>query len=187
MTSCGSKMVCVAFARSTALTICLFSTCLAASPKLKVEPPQQASEPGYDVVFHCKYYPDDNVQTQLLEWLLPFGFSVMNMTKSKSSVQANRTAAERFSTEKGKLTIRNASKADDGYYTCISYDGTLTFKARLKIYTMPSYFTEAMVVVSVNGTLIICLLGCFIWTTCSSWKEYKIQENIENNRLADSQ
>ena len=164
----------------------LLPTCLADSPILKVTPPNQASEAGNDVVFECAYYPEDKMKTKLLDWLLPEGASVMNITRNQSK-EHDIGMYERFSIENGKLTIRNVSEADEGYYTCKNNDGSLSHKSRLRIYEMPNYFTEGMIVVGVNGGLILVFLSCFIWTSCVSWKEYKRQIKLENSRLADTQ
>ena len=146
---------------------------LAQPPVLKVTPPNQASEAGHDVTFKCEYYPEDKEKTKHLDWLLPGGLSVYNITKDPSSL--NDSFHERFSFESGKLTIRNVSEADDGSYICRNNDGSMSHTSILRIYVMPSYFIEGMVVVGINGVLILLFFTCFLWTSYKLRKMRRIQ------------
>ena len=140
-------------------------------PKLKVTPPRQASEVGNDVIFQCIYYPKDTGNINDLDWFLPEGISVANIVLNQSNMSYN--IYEKFSVEHGKLTIRNISEEDSGVYTCRNKDGSLSHDARLKVFLMPSYFQEGMVVITINGSLIVILFSCFVWTTYLSRKEFK--------------
>lgn len=157
---------------------------LAQSPVLKVTPPNQASEAGHDVTFKCEYYPEDKEKTKHLDWLLPDGVSVYNITKDPSI--SNDSFHERFSFESGKLTIRNVSEADDGSYICRNSDGSMSHTSILRIYVMPSYFTEGMIVVGINGGLILLFFTCFLLTSYKLRKMRRMQGRSRITKVIDS-
>ena len=159
-----------------ALFITLLTVCQAKSEKsskLQVIPPHRASEIGNDVVFRCKY-PTNTRNASSLDWILPGGISAKNISSYyQSNISLHISVNERVSMEEGKLVIRNISLEDSGVYTCINKDGSLSQNARLKVFLMPTYFEEGMVVIVLNGSLVVILLTCFVWTTYVTRKEYK--------------
>ena len=61
----------------------------------------------------------------------------------------------------GVLTVRGASLAWGGPYMCQAGDGSgLNATATLKVYVMPSYLTEGMVVLAINAALIAFFVVC---------------------------
>lgn len=153
------------------LAILISQTISEKSPKLKVIPSRHVSEVGNDAIFQCNFYPMNIGNAKSLSWLLPDGISVKNSTYNQSNM--SHIVNEKFHVENGQLIIRNISQEDSGVYTCIDKKGSLSEVARLKVFLMPTYFQEGMVVIVLNGSLIVILLTCFVWTTYLTRKEYK--------------
>ena len=159
---------------ANAVLIVLFMLCQTKSEesqKLEVIPSHHVSEVGNDVIFRCNYYPRNTGSENGLEWLLPDDLFTMNITRTQSNMSYSLN--EKFSVESGQLTIRNISLEDSGVYTCTNKNGSLSQVARLKVFLMPTYFQEGLVVIVLNGSLIVIVLTCFVWTTYLTRKEYK--------------
>lgn len=129
--------------------VLLFVTSIASAqeeePTLKVSPPQIAARVGESAEFECTYSGDE-VKTLL--WLFPNETSV------------NQTAHPRFSNSEGKLTISDVMNSDEGEYVCTTLSRDMNATGTLKIFVMPSYFTEAMIVMGINIVLVLIFIGC---------------------------
>lgn len=114
-------------------------------PTLKVSPSQIAARVGESAEFECTYSGDE-VKTLL--WLFPNETSV------------NQTAHSRFLDSEGKLTISDVMNSDEGEYVCTTPSRDMNATGTLKIFVMPSYFTEAMIVMGINIVLVLIFIGC---------------------------
>lgn len=158
--------------------VVLFGTCFAMFPLLTVIPRNQVVEAGRDAVFKCEYFPKYMGHSEGLDWLLPDGISVTNLTTNQSNMSE---IYARFSVKDGKLTIKNVSEADSGLYVCANKERSLLRTSSLRIYHMPSYFQEGMIVIVINGVLIVVFLSCCAWTTYATKKAFKKVARQEKN------
>jgi len=156
---------------------------------LKIIPPNKAVEPGADITFQCVHYPEDTAADAKLQWFMqgytePISELLQNQTfVDKTSLPAanvTMTPESRYSISNNSLTIKNVTFDDAMSFVCKSTDGKLTKETILKVYVMPSYFTEGMIVVGINIGLIGIFIMCSIWSLVRSRRER--QANIENRR-----
>lgn len=125
---------------------------------LKVSPSQLAARVGENAEFECTYSGDD---AKTLLWLFPNETSV------------NQTAHARFSDSEGTLTISDVMNSDEGEYVCTTPSRDMNATGTLKIFVMPSYFTEAMVVMGINILLVLIFIGCGVHQYIQTKKEKK--------------
>lgn len=107
-----------------------------------IEPQEIAVQAGQSAEFACSY------QTISVLWYVQNGTSIN---------QLNNTRIQDIN---GTLTFSSVVETDDGEYLCKTIDNAKNGTAILKYYVMPSYFTEGMIVVSINLALVVIFLGC---------------------------
>ena len=126
--------------------------------ELTLDPrPELAVQPKESVLFACSGYETN----QTIQWLFPDG----------SIVPTNTT--QRIYRQNDTLNIINAVYNDSGVYICRTTDLKTNVTAELKVYDMPSYFIEGMVIVGINAALIILFVSCGIYSFVSSRKQQK--------------
>lgn len=83
-----------------------------------------------------------------------------------------------FDQDSGRLTLTRVNATDSGTYVCAF---NLTFGCRddegggrrcnatldCRVYAMPDYFVDGIVILSINGVLIVVLVACYIHSTTS--------------------
>jgi len=122
-------------------------------------------EPGEEVTIECSHYPEDLDADAKLEWFLPNNdaYSIRELLANETAKQQN-PGLDRFTSENGTLTFTNASLEDSGYYSCRDREKDLEYKVQVKVYVMPSYLTEAVIVIVINCVLVLIFIGCSLWT-----------------------
>lgn len=146
---------------------------------LRVVPSNMAVEPGQDVVLACQHFPENQTEDTKLVWFMPSGEGPLSkLAVNQSYAEKNGSKFYRFQSENGTLTIKNATYDDAGTYTCKNENQKLEIQSIVKVYEMPSYITEIIVVLAINAILIVIFIACSIWTF---FKDRK-QANIENKR-----
>ncbi|KAH3810781.1 uncharacterized protein LOC127833376 [Dreissena polymorpha] len=145
-------------------------------PLLRVLPPAIAVTPGEEVSLVCSHYPEDLEADLELQWYLPNSEEPISAQEfNETTVNTTQDDILRFSSENGTLTITNASLSDSGTYVCRNVDRTLEVEAEVKVYVMPSYVTEIMVVLAINAVLVLVFLGCYFWSIIND-RRYKKQQ-----------
>lgn len=139
---------------------------------LKVVPHGIAVEPGETITMICKHYPEDLAADANLDWFLPDGTGPISLLVTNQSViTTTNSNILRFSSENGTLTIVNSTENDSGKYLCKQSDSDLEVEAEIKVFVMPTYFTESMIVLSINAALVIIFLACSAWTFVRNRRE----------------
>lgn len=138
---------------------------------LRVLPANIAVQPGEDVELKCTRYPEsENPDTDPpLEWYregdetpIP---SPPPTNKNQTETNGSDSNSGRITSDSGVLTISGATYNDSGKYICKEQNGTLEdFVSEVKVYDMPTYITEIIVVLAINGGLIIVFILCSVWT-----------------------
>lgn len=72
-----------------------------------------------------------------------------------------------------KYKVESTDHEEIRYFTCSTIDREFNATAELKIYMMPSYFTQAMIVVGINAALVVVFLLCFVFHTVKNRKTLK--------------
>lgn len=147
---------------------------------LKVTPYGTAVEVGETVELKCTHYPEDILADATLEWYMPhWNIPISELVTNQSVINATNSDILRFSSENGTLTIVNTTKHDSGDYVCKTQDHLLEVTAQVKVYVMPSYFTEAMVVIGINAVLIVIFFACTAWTNVRDRRQNKLRKRQE--------
>ncbi|XP_062575170.1 uncharacterized protein LOC134237090 [Saccostrea cucullata] len=133
--------------RTLFVTLLVISLASAEDAELKVSPPEAAEQAGKTTTFECT---DPENEAAKLMWLFP------NQTSIKDSMDS------RFEDNNGTLSISDIRKGDEGEYICTTSSRDLNATGTLIIYVMPSYFTEAMIVMGINIVLVLIFIGCGI-------------------------
>lgn len=82
-------------------------------------------------------------------------------------------STQRIYVEDGTLIITNAMLNDSGIYVCHTSNLEYNTTAELKVYIMPSYFEEGMIIMGINAGLVLIFLICFLYTFIRSKQERK--------------
>jgi len=139
--------------------------------KIELTPPQLRIQVGKDGEFNCK---TDN-ETAKIEWL------------NSNATKIDDLDNPRIKPENGTLKFINATLAESGDYICrgVNFNGNET--ATLKVYFMPSYFKEGMIIVAINGALFVLFIMCTIYAQVKECrvrkdkeKEYKPTTNVDS-------
>ena len=150
---------------------------------LHVDPHHLAVQVGETATLRCYHYPEDRKADLELDWFMPnYDIPISKLKDNQTVVNETQSAILRYTSENGTLTIKDAVNEDTGTYMCKNINKTLDIKSIFKVYEMPSYFMEAMVVVAINAVLVVIFITCYIWRTCRDLKERKLQR--ENRRKA---
>ena len=149
---------------STVIVLFLMSTGAAwgkDKPKLAVNPTGIAVQEGKTVTLTCKHYPEDPAADTNLDWYMPNSDTpISTLVNNQSAINSTHSDILRFSARNGTLQIKNATLNDSGIYKCRHLDMGLEVKAEVKVYIMPDYFTESIVVLSINAVLVVVFLSC---------------------------
>lgn len=78
------------------------------------------------------------------------------------------------------LHIKSAVETDQGEYICTTKIREFNATAELKVYTMPTYFTEGMIVIGINAALLVIFFMCFAYHTV---KNRRNNSKIKRNAL----
>ena len=73
----------------------------------------------------------------------------------------------------GTLTINDAQIDDSGNYTCYAEGKELGIQIIVTIYEMPSYFTEGVIILAINGVLLVIFMICLIYTAIQTKRHSK--------------
>ena len=117
---------------------------------LLISPPEVAVQPGETAEFVCTQQHAEKLQP--LKWLRENGSQEMELDSPRAQ-DVN-----------GTLTILNTTFQDGGKYICATFDNSLNATATLKVYIMPDYFIEGMIIVGINIALVIVFVGCSVYT-----------------------
>ncbi len=115
---------------------------------ITVTPDHTVQPTGKDVEFKCI---SDTGFTVF--WVNPNGTRVNDMNNS------------RFSDNNGTLIITKLEQHDSGEYICYTSKQEFNVMVNVRVYVMPSYFTEGMVILGINAVLIVVFLLCLIHST----------------------
>ncbi|XP_052783575.1 uncharacterized protein LOC128219696 [Mya arenaria] len=138
---------------------------------LKVVPYGVAMQPGEEVTLTCTHYPEDLTADVKLDWFRPDNNTPIKQLLANQSVINSDSDILRFQSENGTLTIVNSSLKDTGKYICRNEGGSLEIAADIKIYEMPSYSTEATIVIAINLVLVAIFIVCSLWTFLKERKQ----------------
>lgn len=108
-------------------------------------------------------------------------FSCSNTSAIKSSIIWLFENETQIPMEKPNATMVTTSeyqvdstdRVETRYFTCSTEQREFNATAELKIYVMPSYFTEGMIVVGINAALVVIFLLCFAFHTVRNRKTSK--------------
>jgi hypothetical protein len=123
--------------------------CGLALSSVEVKPFMVATLPGSDVQFICTV-PDNETRSAYLEW------TVSN--SSKDSLPTVIPSSGRIQAQNGTLTISNSTLEDANTYTCRDIFSNETETGTLKVYIMPDYLTEGLVIAGICAGLILVLV-----------------------------
>ena len=117
--------------------------------ELKIDPKEAANQEGEEVEFVCTNSNATNNET--LIWYYHNGTTISNLNMS------------RFAENGGTLKIMDIQMVDAGDYMCSTESGTLNATAILKVYQMPSYLVEGLVLMGINIALVLIFIACAVW------------------------
>ncbi|XP_045200109.2 uncharacterized protein LOC123554200 isoform X2 [Mercenaria mercenaria] len=139
---------------------------------LKVVPPNTAVQPGEKITLKCQHYPKDLNEDLKLEWFMPDGtIPISQLTANQSVINSTNSNILRYKSDNGTLTIDNVTLDDSGTYKCKKDD--YETEVIVKVYNMPSYTTEIIVVLVINAVLVAIFILCAIWNFVRDQKERK--------------
>lgn len=150
---------------------------------LRVLPANIAVEPGENVTLECTHYPEDTAADANLEWYRPGeSLPISTLVTNKTAIDLTNSSIQRFSSEHGTLTIANIQPSDAGTYTCRDINGTVPeFNSIVKVYHMPTYMTEIIIVLAINAALVLVFIACCVWTFFRDRKE--IEQMLRRRKL----
>lgn len=123
-----------------------------------------AGELGTELELTCNKPDGDDVV-----WVLPSGEQASNRTTNRiSQVDSN-------------LKIANISWNDTGTYMCHVINGHHNDTLVFKVFEMPSYYYEGIIILAINSALLVLFLVCLIVTTIRNRQKRK----LEKSRRAD--
>ena len=73
----------------------------------------------------------------------------------------------------GTLNILNATLEDSADFTCVTTDRLYRLTVTLKVFVMPSYFQESIIIIAVNGALLFIFFFCMTTAKCKEHKQRK--------------
>ena len=124
---------------------------------IELSQPQLRIQVGKDGEFKCSSTEEGGI----IEW-----------------VSANKTEIDNdlITSVNGTLKFVNASLDISADYICrgVNFEGSET--GTLKVYFMPSYFKEGMIIVAVNGGLFLLFLICTVYSQVKEIKDKKRNE-----------
>lgn len=130
---------------------------------LKVIPPNIAVEVGDTVKLDCKHYPENLAADTTLDWFMPNGVvPISELAVNQSVINMTQPDILRYKSANGTLTIVNATTKDAGTYKCKKGD-TFEVESIVKVYEMPEYTIEIIVVLVINAVLVVIFITCAIW------------------------
>lgn len=140
--------------------------CMSAVFTLEVTPYMQSARPGEDVEFVCG---DSENETK--------SFYVRWSVEDSSQQNISITIPEfgRIQAVNGTLSISNISHHDAGAYMCDDDAGSDTQTGVLKVYDMPEYLTEGLIIAGVCLVLFLMLLGGIYVSTIRQRQQKKWQ------------
>ena len=127
-------------------------------PTLKITPSKVAAQVGENAEFECSFPDNESLN---VFWLFP------------NNTAVNQSLDSRYEDSDGTLSISDLVEGDEGEYICTTLTRDMNATATLKIYVMPSYFTEAMIVMGINIVLVLIFIGCGINQYVQTRKEKK--------------
>lgn len=147
---------------------------------LVVVPSSIAVEPLTKIELTCQHYPADPSEDLKLEWFRPDETIPISQLVSNKSIIDKNSDILRFNSENGTLTIENTTLADSGTYKCRKDEG-LEVETVVKVYNMPSYTTEIIVVLVINAVLVVIFIACAAWNFVRDRR--KAKEIIRQRKL----
>ena len=135
--------------------------------QISVEPEETNLNTGKDTQFKCTALNNTKVY-----WINANGSRIQDLNDT------------RISDGDGWLNVTDLRLEDAGTYTCLTTDNLHNATASLKVYEMPDYFLESMIVVAINVALAILFFSCLIYKTIqgrretAKYKKYK-EANVE--------
>ncbi|KAK3094936.1 hypothetical protein FSP39_008074 [Pinctada imbricata] len=131
---------------------------------LKVDPPAAAQQVGEEVEFTCTN--SNTTNTEPLVWLYHNGteISTLNLT--------------RFTESDGVLKIMDIQDSDAGVYNCTTVSRALHVEVELKIYMMPSYLTEGLILMAINIGLILIFMVCALYRCIQTRRDKKKRKGV---------
>lgn len=149
---------------------------------LKVVPPNIAVQSGKTVQLTCQHYPEGHAKDTKVEWFMPDGkVPISQLVLNQSVINMTQSDILRYKSEKGILTIENATINDSGTYKCRKVNSSMEAETIIKVYEMPEYTIEIIVVLVINAVLVVIFIGCSVWTFVKERKQ--IKEQIRKQRL----
>ncbi|XP_074657760.1 uncharacterized protein LOC141910822 [Tubulanus polymorphus] len=123
-----------------------------------IAPKNLATEIGETAEFKCAAPPTTNSTT--LAWYFENGTRISDANESARFVDDSN----------GTLRIVNASLSDTAAYTCsvvattaVSVGNSTSY---LRVFAMPDYRREGLIIVGVNGVLLVVFIACSIQSVC---------------------
>lgn len=151
-----------------------------AEDKLKISPPQASYQVDHTASVSCV---SSDPLLLPLNWRLPNGAELrsnercVNGTCSNQTyVYDNRTTFDAI----GHLKILNLTLNDTGKYTCLSFDGAFNATQDIKVYIMPDYFVETVVLLAINAALLIIFILCSVYTLVKNRRDNEKQSKRMN-------
>ena len=143
---------------------------------LQVDPHNLAVQVGENATLQCFHYPADPTADQHLDWFLPnYNIPIHKLRDNETVINETQSAILRYTSKNGTLSITDAQPEDARTFICKNTNNSLQVESIFKVYIMPSYFTEAMIVIGINAVLLVLFIVCFIWRTYNDLKERKQQ------------
>ena len=105
----------------------------------------------------------------------------LHMAQTVKRCSYNDLSYGRIYHQNGELHIKTVTLNDTGKFICLTTDKAHNITAELKVYVMPSYFTEGMIIVGINCGLILLFIGCGI-NSLRQAKRDKIKRKEETYR-----
>ena len=138
---------------------------------LTVEPVQIAIEVNDSANVTCTLMEGTTLQpNETIIWRDENGVYIPQINNSK--------VAE----SEGTLILTNVDDTVKGEYTCTTTLSTYNSTTLVKVYIMPSYFTEGMVILGINAALILIFIACGTYRFIETRREKQIELKKEKRR-----
>lgn len=118
--------------------------------KLTIEPAVLAKKVGESAEFVCS---NNSAINSDIVWMYT-NETLIPQVRANISIVTENT-----------LHIESAVETDGGEYICTTKMREFNATAELKVYTMPTYFTEGMIVIGINAALLVIFFMCFAYHT----------------------